>query len=101
MNNETLAGFVKIAMDAVKADSLSCLPMRIAVARAMLAANLGCSTEAASLILSSKLNVRGVTVESCREALAFIDALGPDGNDSKNQMMMLITTKFPFAKRED
>ena len=98
LNNDTLAGFVKMTVDRVNADSLTSLPMRIAVARAMLQANLGSIAEATSLILSSKLNVRGVTVEACRDALAFMEALGTDGSDSKNQMTKLVTTKFPFAK---
>lgn len=98
MNNDTLVDFVKNTMNNVKSDLLSSLPMRIAVARAVLSTNLGSSAEAASLILSSNLNVRGVTVETCREALTFMESLETDGNESKNQMMKLITTKFPFSK---
>ena len=99
MNNDTsLLGFVKMTMNTVKGDLLSSLPMRIAVARAVLSTHLGSSAEAASLILSSNLNVRGVTVETCREALMFMESLETDGNEPKHQMMKLITTKFPFAK---
>lgn len=96
-NSDTLTGFVKMAVDTVKSDPLSSLPMRIAVARAVLCASLGSSADAASLILSSKLNVRGVTIESCREALAFMESLGTDGK-YKDQLTTLITTKFAFAK---
>lgn len=99
LNCDSLADFVQNAVNDLKADSLSSLPMRIAVARAMLSTNLGSSTEASSLILNSELKGRGVTIETCREALAFMESLGTaEGDEYKNQMMKLIMAKFPFAK---
>ena len=67
--------------------------MRVAVAKAMVSANVGSTDDAASLVLDSKLNVRGVTVETCQDTLAFMASL-----DKKEQMMQLIMTKFPFAR---
>jgi hypothetical protein len=69
----------------------------IAVARAMLSAKVGSIAEASSLLLDSKLNLRGVTIATCREALALMESLGANEED-KGQMLKLIISKFPFAK---
>ena len=60
MNDKSLSDFVQQAVDGVKADPLSSLSMRVAVAKAMISANVGSSDDAASLVLDSKLNVRGL-----------------------------------------
>lgn len=97
MNCLSLSDFVRMVVDDVKADSMSNLSKVIAVARAMLSAKVGSSAEASTLLLDSKLKLRGVTMETCREALALMDFLGTDEED-KEQMMKLIISKFPFAK---
>ena len=96
MDGKSLSDFV----DDVKNNPLSTLSMRVAVAKAMLSTNVGSSADAASLLLDSKLNVRGVTVESCQEAVAFMDSLdnAGEGGGNKERMMKLIMAKFTFAK---
>eukprot|EP00581_Thalassiosira_minuscula_P017759 CAMPEP_0183722740 /NCGR_PEP_ID=MMETSP0737-20130205/14604_1 /TAXON_ID=385413 /ORGANISM="Thalassiosira miniscula, Strain CCMP1093" /LENGTH=974 /DNA_ID=CAMNT_0025952969 /DNA_START=188 /DNA_END=3112 /DNA_ORIENTATION=+ len=96
LNNKSLTNYISSAAEKVKADALSSLPLRIAVARAMLETKVGSSGEAAALVLDSKLNVRCVTVETCREALQFMELTGDKHN--KEQMKQLIDAKFPFAK---
>lgn len=96
MDGKSLSDFVKSAVEDLKSNSLSSLPMRTAVAKAMLSTNVGSKEEASSLILDSKLEgVRCVTVETCREALAFMESLE---SEKKERMRMLIMAKFPFAK---
>ena len=97
MNCLLLPDFVRLVVDDVKADSMSNLSKVIAVARAMPSAEVGSSAEASSLLLDSKLNLRGVTMETCREALALMESLEANEED-KGQMMKLIISKFPFAK---
>ena len=100
MDGKSLLDFVNMSMDGVKNNPLSTLSMRVAIAKAMLSTNVGSSADAASLLLDSKLNVRGVTVESCQEAVAFMDSLdnAGEGGGNKERMMKLIMTKFTFAK---
>ena len=59
MNCLSLPDFVRLVVDDVKSDSMSNLSKVIAVARAMLSAKVGSSAEASSLLLDSKLNLRG------------------------------------------
>ena len=96
MDGKSLSDFV----DDVKNNPLSTLSMRVAVAKAALSTNVGSSADAASLLLNSKMNVRGVTVESCQEAVAFMDSLdnAGEGGGNKERMMKLIMTKFTFVK---
>ena len=89
---------MKNTLDTVKADPLSSLPMRTAVAKAMVSSNVGTKSEAASLILDSKLSGRCVSVETCQEALKFMESLGKEGSAGKDQLLILILSKFPFAK---
>lgn len=97
MNGKSLVDFVKLNVEKVKADSLTSLPMRVAVARAMLSTEPSQVEAAAELVLSCKLNARGVSVENCREALKFMESLG-ESNKYMEKMMTLIMVKFPFAK---
>jgi len=102
MNGKSLKEFLTSTVEGVKADEMTDLPMRVAVARAMLVAGSGSNValDASSLILDSKLNVRCVTVETCREALKFTESIGTtkEGGKVKELLMGLIMTKFPFAK---
>jgi hypothetical protein len=96
MNNQSLKDYIQSTLNTVNADPLSSLPMRMAVAKAMLLASVGTKDDALSLIIDSKLAGREVTVESCREALKFIESTGDDGK--KEQLKMLVVGKFPFVK---
>jgi len=102
MNGKSLKEFLTSTVEGVKADEMTDLPLRVAVARAMLVAGSGSNValDASSLILDSKLNVRCVTVETCREALKFTESIGTtkEGGKVKELLMGLIMTKFPFAK---
>ncbi|KAL3784716.1 hypothetical protein HJC23_007725 [Cyclotella cryptica] len=98
LNNQSLEGYIQSAFKTVKAVPMSSLPLRVEVAKAMVSAHIGTSDDALSLILDSELVGRGVTVNSCREALQFIESVGPDSAGLKEQWKMLVTAKFPFVK---
>jgi len=96
MGGKTLSEFVKSAKERVKSDAASDLPMRTAVAKAIVSSGVGSAPDSLSLILDSKLNCRSANVESCREALKFIESVG--GQSGKGQFQALVVTKFPFLK---
>ena len=95
MNNQSLSDFIESNLDRVKSDHLSSFPLRTAVAKAMISAQVGSKKDAISLILDSKLAGRGVTIDSCRKALQFVESVDAT---SKEQLAMLVATKFPFIK---
>ena len=101
------ADFVRSAAEGIGADASSGLPTRTAVARAVLSAArdagsdvAAAEAEASSLILDGGLDARRVTVETCREALEFLESLGTtgDGSGYGERMRTLIAAKFPLAK---
>lgn len=98
INHLSLKDFLKTVVDNLKANPMSYhLSKVIAVARAMLSTSVGSCAEASLMLLDSKLNFRGVSIETCREALALLGSLGAD-EGNKEQLMMLISSRFPFAK---
>ncbi|KAL7529577.1 hypothetical protein ACHAWF_003034 [Thalassiosira exigua] len=99
MSGKSLEDFVKSTANDVRGDPLSSLPMRVAVAKALISTEVEPDVgKALSLILDSKLNVRCVTVETCREALQFVESLGAAGKGDGERLKALIAEKFPFAK---
>ncbi|KAL7523101.1 hypothetical protein ACHAWF_000369 [Thalassiosira exigua] len=100
MSGKSLDDFIKSTTDDVRGDPLSSLPMRVAVAKALISTKVEPDVgKALSLILGSKLNVRRcVTVETCREALRFVEFLGETGKGDGERLRALIAEKFPFAK---
>lgn len=95
INNQSLSDFIESAFDTAKADPLTSLPMRIAVSKAMISTQVRSKHDALSLILDSKLAGRDVTIESCRDAMQFVESVEPATNE---QLRMLVVAKFPFAK---
>ena len=96
MDGKATPEYVKSVVEKIRSDDASCLSMRTAVGKAMISSGLGSAPDALSMILDSKLNCRDVTVESCRDALKFIESVG--GDSGKGQFQALVLTKFPFAK---
>mmetsp|Transcript_285 Transcript_285/g.552 ORF Transcript_285/g.552 Transcript_285/m.552 type:complete len:918 (+) Transcript_285:161-2914(+) len=96
MGGKTLSEFVNSAIERVKSDAATDLPMRTAVAKAIVTLGEGSAPDSLSVILDSKLNCRCVNVDSCREALEFIASVG--GDSGKGQFQALLVTKFPFLK---
>jgi hypothetical protein len=94
--DQPLSGFVAAAAGRIGAGTAppSGLPLRIAVAKAVLSTGSdGGSSQASALVLDSGLNVPGVSVETCQEALSLMATLG-----CQERMMELVMAKFPFAK---
>ncbi len=96
MEGKALSEFVKSAIERVKSDAATDLPMRTAVAKAIVSSGVGSASDSLSVILDSKLSCRCVNVDSCREALEFVASAGVDSG--KGQFQALVATKFPFLK---
>jgi hypothetical protein len=97
VNSLSLPDFVRMVADCVKSESMPNLSKVIAVVRAMVLTKVGSNAEASSMLLDSQLNMRGVTLEACVEAMAVMEFLGLD-KENKDDMTRLIRTRFPFAK---
>lgn len=88
---------VSDAASNAKADPLTCLTMRIEVAKALVSVKLGSVTDACLIIINGGMNCRGVTIENCKKAIKCLDQFGEAAAGSKSKWLSLVKEKFPFA----
>jgi len=87
---------VSEAASRAKSDALTDLPKRIAVAKGLIATNVGTVKEASSLIIDGGLEGRKVSVDTCRDALRCLTFLGSDAEDAKTEWVAKVKEKFPL-----
>eukprot|EP00566_Odontella_aurita_P002766 CAMPEP_0113530782 /NCGR_PEP_ID=MMETSP0015_2-20120614/3136_1 /TAXON_ID=2838 /ORGANISM="Odontella" /LENGTH=909 /DNA_ID=CAMNT_0000429553 /DNA_START=181 /DNA_END=2910 /DNA_ORIENTATION=+ /assembly_acc=CAM_ASM_000160 len=93
--------FVMDAAARAKENMLTSLPMRIAVAKALISTKAGSVTEATSLIIDGGIDGRGVSVDSCCEALKCLCSFGEGATKGKEKWLELAKKRFPFAPSLD
>jgi hypothetical protein len=101
LNNMALADFVSAAVDQMKQDPLASLAARMAVAKVLLKTNNASVQDASSLIVEGGLDGRGVTVESCREALVILKGFGDEATDAKGKWVAAVLERFPLLNDFD
>lgn len=98
LNSQSVDDFVSAVVEKVKQDPLSSLSTRIDVAKVLVTRKNATVVDAASLIVDGGLSGRGVTIESCREALVALKGLGDDATDSKEKWVAAVSERFPLLK---
>mmetsp|Transcript_20010 Transcript_20010/g.29024 ORF Transcript_20010/g.29024 Transcript_20010/m.29024 type:complete len:901 (+) Transcript_20010:308-3010(+) len=96
LEGKSLSDFVSEAASRAKSDALTDLPKRIAVAKGLIATNVGTVKEASSLIIDGGLEGRKVSVDTCRDALRCLTFLGSDAEDAKTEWVAKVKEKFPL-----
>lgn len=97
LGGKSVADFVKAAADRVRLDKLTELPLRTAVAQAMVETKTGSVPEAASLITDGGIDSRNVTVQSCSDALAVLKSFGTDGTQAVESWTNAVRQRFEKA----
>jgi hypothetical protein len=97
LEQQSVANFILNAATKIRENSLTDLPMRVAVVRAAVDTHTMPTQEAVSLILNGGMNCRKVTVENCKEALSLLKSLGNDFADSTQQWFDAFQKRFPSA----
>jgi len=87
---------VKSKAQQVKADALTDLPTRIAVADALTRIQHP-TLDAITLITDGGLQGRQVTVPNCKKALKFLTSLGEEASQARNIWLTGIQSKFQLA----
>ena len=101
LNNMSLADFVSSTVDQVKQNPLASLAARIDVAKVLVETKCSSVQDAASLIIEGGLDGRGVTVESCRQALAALKSFGDGATVAKGKWVVAVSERFPLLKDFD
>lgn len=78
-SSKTLIGFVSEWHEKVKVIPLCSLPLRVEVAKAMIKCNVGTHSDASDLIVSRGLDSRGVTLQSCLDAINTLKSINGAG----------------------
>jgi hypothetical protein len=98
LNSQSVDDFVSTVVEQVKQDSLSSLATRIDVAKVLVTQKNTSVADAASLIVDGGLSGRGVTIDSCREALVALKGFGDDAADSKEKWVAVVSERFPLLR---
>lgn len=86
-----------LARDA-RADPLTSLPLRVAIAQALASTKSEPPESAAKLIVEGGMKSRGVTFEACRAALSALESFGKDASVLAVQWTSAVKDHFPLAK---
>ena len=90
-NHASVAEYVSsVATDTTK----SGLPYRIAVAKALVLVNKASVAEAAKYLVDGGLDGRGVSVETCRDALDALKTFG--ASDATFEWIAMVKERFPL-----
>lgn len=99
LGGKSVMNFVLEAAAAVKADPLTDLPQRVAVSNALVSTKSCGVAEAASLIVDTGLDGRGVSADTCRDALASLAAFGKGAEQAKEQWIAKVRKRFPMITK--
>lgn len=99
LENKSVAEYLSASADKIrKGGNSRPLVTRTAVAKAMVATNPGSVSDACALILNGGIAARGVTVQSCRDALATLKSFGDSSSKSAEQWISQVKERFPLMQ---
>lgn len=98
LNGATAKEFVAEAAKRIKDGEVTSLPYRVAVAECLVKVGLETPGSAATMIVESGLNIPGVSVETCTDALRAIKNLGTDITPSADKWATMVQERFPALK---
>jgi peptide alpha-N-acetyltransferase len=79
-------------------DPTTSLPNRIATSKCLVLTKSESTDSAAKIIVDGGIDGRGVTVESCREALTVLKGLGTEASNSTEKWLSIVKERFPLIK---
>lgn len=96
LNGATVEEFVSKAAKNVRNDQVASLPYRVAVAEGLVKTRLEKAGTAASIIVEGGLDIPGVSVESCTDALKSIKGFGPESGHLVEKWVSMVHTRYPM-----
>jgi len=98
LKGKSINDFVVGAAEELKQDSHAPLPMRVAVAKALVLTKAAPVSEAVDLILKSGITSRAVDVSSCRLAQTALKEFGEEGSDASTKWTEIVKQRFPLLQ---
>lgn len=97
LGHQSVESFILCAQDKILADPSIELPMRMAVAKAMVEKNMQKIQDAMKLITDGGIDARKVSVETCLSTQHFLESLGSDALDATVLWKDAVRKRFPMA----
>jgi peptide alpha-N-acetyltransferase len=94
LNQKTATEFVAEAADRARKDATTDLPSRVAIAQALAKTSPSSTDAAASIIVNGGVNTMGVSVETCRQALAALKSLKAEA--ATKEWIIAVKERFPL-----
>lgn len=97
LNGKSVSAFLQDSLTAVLADTTCPLPYRTAVAKSLVDKKITSVADAANLITKTDLRAcRGVSVDSCRNALTALKSFGNEAEGSTREWIASVKDRFPL-----
>lgn len=97
-SGKSATDFVSDVAKEARSDPLTSLPLRCAVAEVLVTTKLEDRASAAKLVVEGGIDSRGVTIESCRAALATLKGLGKEATSSAEEWTSIVKKRYPMIK---
>ncbi|GKY99467.1 hypothetical protein MPSEU_000901100 [Mayamaea pseudoterrestris] len=96
LNDKDLVVFIQEAAKAASTDELTALPLRVAIAKALVETKAGSVVDACALIVDCGIKSRGVSVDTCSEALSVLKSLGSGAEQATKMWIAAVKAQFPL-----
>lgn len=100
LNGKSTDAFVNDALAAANKDTSTSLPMRVAIAKALVSTSPGSLDKATALILDGGTTCRAVSVESVKAAYDALGAFGDGAQSATDKWAAMAKARFPLLKLE-
>ena len=96
IDKKSISDFVSQAADRARQNVNSSLPARVAIAEGLVKIDPTSRGAAASIILDSGIDGKGVDFKSCQAALAALKSFGKEAEESTKQWLSIVKGRFPL-----
>lgn len=99
LENQPISHYLSACADKIRnGGSSATLPIRSAVAKTLVETKSCSVADACALILDGGMSARGVTVESCRDAISVLKSFGDGAGSSTEQWIAQVKERFPLLQ---
>jgi peptide alpha-N-acetyltransferase len=96
LNQKSVTEYVAEAADQARQKETTALPVRVAIAQALVQTNPGSASAASKLIVDLGISSRGADAEACRVALDALKGFGAEAEESTKQWISVVKERFPL-----
>lgn len=97
LGGKSLKEFVEDWIKRISADSKTDLALRLEIGKAMIMCDVGCVKEVVNVLVGEGLELRGVTLDVCKEVLNFLTSLGSEAEEKADVFKGAVMSRYCLA----